>query len=520
MALIIHNSDNNGKNFKHEIEENIHNNFEVAKIISKFQDYAKVIDEFQNIDTAQKYILKEIKRLSGGNLVLSESETKELKSIFSNQLELSNKAYSELGLDNIPIAEYEKRNEFEKKFNTSLKISYNTHKSILELLNKYNFKENIISYLERQLPMSEHENSERSLTKIDNKFIEDIRTHFYGITRIISSNEDENYKIVPNEFTHEYLLSNLIINRNIIEYYYKPCICLIKDKEYEKAVEKGFIGKKETMLIPYPFIFYGAYFNRNSLLEKLFDLKYRKELLLNGKKVKYFEDLTPYFKEYAKGFAKGYNEFEAECINKYLNEYSDKNDFSKKVFEYVNKKILFEHDWFNNDNSGFTISSKSNSDIETITGAYEHGEKQGYFYRAWSIILSNNDLYKPYFDKLQASSIERTQTEQKEIKFSDFFDLNKIELLKIEEIHNTFKNDRGKKIAALIHLLKSIHEFIEIIPSSKTKSLKRFYELLTGESKKYEAVRKCFDEKNKWNYTDKDEVLQSIKKKLHKIIQK
>ena len=514
MALIIHNEDSNKKNFKYEIEKSLDEGKKLTKHISDFQKFIKTVDEFQDLETAKKGILNDVKRLSGGNKIISESLLKELKNDFKKQLEISDKAFIELEYNKLSA-----KKEFDKKYCKSLKISFIVHKSILELLNKYNFKEKIISYLERKLFNNEQETPERNLTKIDKKFIEEKRLNFYSITTVIFGNEDKNIQIVPEGFTHEYLKRNFKIDNNILKYYYSPCVDLISDEEYNKEVDRGYFGNKETMLIPYSYIYYGAYFNRKSLYVKLLSLK--EDYVLNGKQIKYYQDLIPYFKEYAQGFEKGYNEFENECIKKYLNEYSDKTDYTNRIFEFVTKKVLFGYsEWFNNGNSSFTIKEDTKTGIKTITGAFEHGEKQGYFYKAWSIILSNNDLYKPYFDKLQASSNKQPQTEHNEIKFSDFFDLNKVELLKIKEIHNSFINDRGKNIAALIHLLKSVHELIEIIPSSKTKSLKRFYELLTGESKKYEAVRKCFDERNNWNYTNNDEVLQSIKKRLNKIIQK
>jgi len=98
---------------------------------------------------------------------------------------------------------------------------------------------------------------------------------------------------------------------------------------------------------------------------------------------------------------------------------------------------------------------------------------------------------------------------KQETKLSDFFYLDKIGLSKVNEIQQAFKGKKGKPVAGLIHLLRDRDHLIEIIPSSKTKNLKKFYELVTGNSGTYEAVRKCFDEKNNWNYLDTDDDLLS-----------
>ncbi len=105
-----------------------------------------------------------------------------------------------------------------------------------------------------------------------------------------------------------------------------------------------------------------------------------------------------------------------------------------------------------------------------------------------------------------------------ETELSNFFDLDKIELSKVDEIQKTFKGIKGKQEAALIFLLRDRYELIEIIRSSKTKSLKKFCELINGNSGTYEAVRKCFDGKNNWNYQETDEAILSIDKRLNKIL--
>ena len=124
----------------------------------------------------------------------------------------------------------------------------------------------------------------------------------------------------------------------------------------------------------------------------------------------------------------------------------------------------------------------------------------------------------------EQSNIETLQPPRKnrkpeQIKFDGFFDLNKIDESKISEIKECFKDDTGKNFASLVELLKNKYQLIEIIPSSKTKGLKNFHRAIGGNEERYEAVRKCFNEKNEFKYDKKDDTLLSIKKRLKKIIE-
>jgi hypothetical protein len=124
----------------------------------------------------------------------------------------------------------------------------------------------------------------------------------------------------------------------------------------------------------------------------------------------------------------------------------------------------------------------------------------------------------------EQSNIETLQPPRKnrkpeQIKFDGFFDLNKIDESKISEIKECFKDDTGKNFASLVELLKNQYQLIEIIPSSKTKGLKNFYRAIGGNEERYEAVRKCFNEKNEFKYDKKDDTLLSINKRLKKIIE-
>ena len=271
--------------------------------------------------------------------------------------------------------------------------------------------------------------------------------------------DEKSQEIVLQKFTHNNLLSNNNIDEHILKFYYLPTLRNITDKEFQKMVSTGYVGSKENTLIPYSLIIDGAYYTRIGMYYKL---KLCTEIgyTINKKPIKYLNDLIPYFKEYRKGFENGFNEFENECINPFLTMFADKADFINKVFEYVTKQILFSHSWLSN-NIGFAI----NMDKEiVIDKAIKYGQTQGYFYKAWTLILSNNNLFAPlfieYFKNKQNPAQQPESIKKDEIK---------------KDLHNhIFKNNA-------FEVWQSMFDEFEITEASRT-DVKFMYEEMKKES--------------------------------------
>ena len=168
---------------------------------------------------------------------------------------------------------------------------------------------------------------------ITKELAEEIRldlTHF----TIIPVEDDA--EIVPEKLTHFYLINNFEIDQSIIDHYYFPTRRLISELEFRKMVERGYRGNINSTLEPYSIKMFGAYFRRGALFYKIIQLtEHNKDALLNGNEIKYFNDLEPYFKEYADGFKDGYNNFENEIINTYGFGLSDNNDKIVKAVSYT-----------------------------------------------------------------------------------------------------------------------------------------------------------------------------------------
>ena len=232
--------------------------------------------------------------------------------------------------------------------------------------------------------------------KLDNDFSEQIRLQFSTVTFLFDCEEDK-IEIVPKELSHDFLLNKFDIDEDILKFYYSPTRQLILDVEYQKMKDSGYHGNIDRVLKPYPINIFGAYYARKKLHTQISFIANKENYYINTKKVTHFSDLIPYFIEYSNGFKKGFSDFEKDCIKPYLNEYSDKSDFTSKIYEYISKKIVFEHDWLYNGGSFTLTLNKNNSENYEIIEAFKDGLKQGYFYKAWSITLGNSNVYSKYF---------------------------------------------------------------------------------------------------------------------------
>ena len=230
---------------------------------------------------------------------------------------------------------------------------------------------------------------------IDEELIDRIRLRIAGTVTYFSNfdNPDED-KIVPSNLTHEYLLRNYKIDDSILRHYHYPIQRhnLISDNEYNEILNKyNCVGSRDRIIRPYAHIIYGAYYQRVDFTTKLYSVLYSyKPKTINNKEVKYFEDIIPYFKEYARGFRDGFDNFLDTQISPYLNPYAGEQSFAGKVFEYVTKTVFLGENWISV--RGFVTNQN-----EEIVCAFEDGQIHGYFYRAWTIIFSQNNLFAPLF---------------------------------------------------------------------------------------------------------------------------
>lgn len=224
-------------------------------------------------------------------------------------------------------------------------------------------------------------------------------------------------EIVPEDQKHEFLLNNFKISPEILQYYYESARWILtrEDKEYFKSL-KRFAGTFPLELSPFFMKINGAFVSRADLDFKLQSFIGFKESLPDWVKekdpsdsisnIKIFSDLEPYFIDYAKGFEDGYKSFEDNKIKPYLTLIPKQDDVIKKIFEFIITKTFDKADWF-------TLVSFGTDEKNTIVSAYEDGQKQGYFYRAWCIVFANNSLFAPLFKALNFKPTGEPKNEDK-----------------------------------------------------------------------------------------------------------
>lgn len=340
--------------------------------------------------------------------------------------------------------------------------------------------------------------------EINEAFINELRLDL-GTTNWIFDNT-EPVEIVPEVLTHSYLLRNFIIDESIYKYYHLPTSNLLSDSEFQKMKDTRFCGEKETALQPYSNIIYGAYYSRSDLVWKLSGIAFMqkpniiegKEIkyFIEGKEIKYFADLIPYFKEYAKGFANGFNEFDNTQTKPFLTMLAEKQDYVNKVFEYITKYLLFKHSWVSGE-SGFATNQN-----KEIVNAFENGQQQGYFYRAWSIVFSNNNLFAPLFQEY----FKELTPPPKETLSDLITNQNSLEI--VENVKIQYRNVKGKRLKLLLMAFQDL----ELLP--KERIAKKFHDCCKNE---FDWDVASYTAMNDYNYnerTDNDE-LNSMKQYLN-----
>lgn len=219
---------------------------------------------------------------------------------------------------------------------------------------------------------------------INKKLLKTIRRNISFYNHGIGDNQN----IISNKLEHQYLLSNFRINSIIKDFYFKPTLNILKsdDKKYFEEIKNKNL---EYAHYPYSNIINGAYHKRTNLYFGLLSLVYSESYKINDKPICLLTDLKPYFKDYSKGFKKGYENFENDKVKIYLNSFSDKQDYIKKVFEFTT--LHTKHNgWLSS--HGFTSNLNNN-----IIGGFKNGLIEGYYYKAWEIVLSNSELFESLF---------------------------------------------------------------------------------------------------------------------------
>lgn len=241
--------------------------------------------------------------------------------------------------------------------------------------------------------------------------------------------------IVLGALNHTHLLQKIKVDRIITDYYVTDTAMLIPPKQFYAIPDDYRPYIISHNLAPFSYIISGAPHSRYNLTKKIESLiQPELEIYLYGNKnLQTLHDLKPYFDEYAVGFKDGFNDFIADCIEPYLLKLENDNrlEFANRVFKFITNDLSEKPRATSK--TGFYFGTDGNH--AEIINIYQDGLLEGYLYRAWGIIFSENELFLPIFKKYRDDT-EKTKVLEKDVILK--MDNNLIPRLKIEYVYDFF----------------------------------------------------------------------------------
>ncbi|MFA7290424.1 MAG: hypothetical protein WC055_16230 [Melioribacteraceae bacterium] len=233
------------------------------------------------------------------------------------------------------------------------------------------------------------------------------------------------------------LMQNLNIDESVLDAYYN----LTPQPSSRDKISDSYIGRLNWYNNPFQYNVFGAYPLKHDyeLLEAKIEDNYFAKKQIDKEKINF------YLKEYSKGFKIGHDNFENDIVKTKSTLFDDKTDYSRTIFDFATGSLF--------KGSGFPETFGGNRHV--LSGWFEAGKEQGYFYKAWDIILSHSSRFEKYFKK---------EKETSENEFIDHF-IRGIECLyDLDEKSSCIKKQRESNNA------KNEHEFRDwFIPWFKAK---------------------------------------------------
>jgi hypothetical protein len=211
--------------------------------------------------------------------------------------------------------------------------------------------------------------------KLDRNFVERLKTEPLENTPFVSMYiESEQY--VSGSLDHNFNFKKL--SGLVYEYYTLPIRDLIlkKQSNYQLGTLMGY---SELPYIP----FYNGSFMRLDLLISRLECILKREYPAS-KKIKYLDDLSPYFKDYARGFKTGFEYFSQNELEPLIKFERDNEKANHKAFEFINEN------WIKGKDFGY--------DPIFLEMEEKFGEEEGYLYGVWSYVMENQCDFLPIFE--------------------------------------------------------------------------------------------------------------------------
>jgi hypothetical protein len=176
------------------------------------------------------------------------------------------------------------------------------------------------------------------------------------------------------------LSENINICDEIRDAYFRQ----VPQPKKKEDVNPNYVGKLNRYNSPYRVHIYGAY----PLMIDWEQLQYK----LNDKTgfYKQYEEEKVWeaFKEYAKGFQYGFDNFKRDKIEKETLLSTNEIYKTQAVIDFISNPFL-----------GGAFTEAYGEGLDIFSGWYDDGIQAGYRYAAWYFIFENHKLFEPYFKK-------------------------------------------------------------------------------------------------------------------------
>ncbi|MBP1839408.1 hypothetical protein [Formosa algae] len=240
---------------------------------------------------------------------------------------------------------------------------------------------------------------------INDNLLEEVRT-----SKNTSKWQDVNCeRIVDFGYTHEYLLAKRNVDDIIKKSYTDTFKGMYRTDEWKEYTSHD-RPNENTIINHCSFLIEGALHNRVNLWAKIGTLLELKDQHNLNNQYIYLSSLTPYFKRYASNFKSGYNQFLNVIVKPYLLFDNSKEEAAHIIFRFITN---------NHSNAPVsTVITGFDFENENYNIKYDltDGLIEGYLYKAWSIIFTQNELFLPIFKKYSSGEVFTNTNKAKVIK--------------------------------------------------------------------------------------------------------
>jgi len=239
------------------------------------------------------------------------------------------------------------------------------------------------------------------------------------------------------------LMNNFNIDECILDAYYS----ITTQPTSKEEVGDTYVGRLHWYNNPFPYNIHGAYpikHDYDLLVAKIGHGVYENMGISE-------DEINYYLSEYSKGFCLGFYHFEDDKVKSKSSLFNELDDYLQTIFDFATNTFMRK--------TGYPTTYKNGNHL--LSGWFNAGKEEGYFYKAWYIILNNSTRFKPLFNK----NTQDIMTKNQMINNSGNLILNENSTIKSQSINSEKKGKESgwTKIGVIITLITGAATIFSII---------------------------------------------------------